>query len=91
MLKNKFNVIPKFGVEIEFYLRHKNGKLASAEQIDKFKEELRKRNLAISDERGLDQFETQLKASSNCLELIELIKICQKKLHMLRFLNHIMY
>ena len=41
LLKNKFNVIPKFGVEIEFYLRHKNGKLASAEQIDKFKEELR--------------------------------------------------
>ncbi|WHA05039.1 hypothetical protein N3Z17_00545 [Candidatus Bandiella numerosa] len=81
LLKNKFNVIPKFGVEIEFYLRHKNGKLASAEQIDKFKEELRKRNLAISDERGLDQFETQLKASSNCLELIELIKKIKLDLH----------
>ncbi len=23
LLRNKFNVIPKFGVEIEFYLRHK--------------------------------------------------------------------
>ena len=74
LLRGKFNVMPKFGVEIEFYLRHKIGKLANAEQINAFKEELEKCGLAISDEKGLDQFETQLKASSNYSQLIKLIK-----------------
>ena len=74
LLRGKFNVMPKFGVEIEFYLRHKIGKLANAEQINAFKKELEKFSLTISDEKGLDQFETQLKASSHYSQLIQLIK-----------------
>ncbi len=81
LLKSKFDVMPKFGVEIEFYLRHMNGKLANVEQINAFKEELKKYNLAISDEKGLDQFETQLQASSNYLQLIKLIKNIKLNLH----------
>ena len=81
LLRGKFNVMPKFGVEIEFYLRHKIGKLANAEQINAFKKELEKFSLTISDEKGLDQFETQLKASSNYSQLIKLIENTKLDLH----------
>ena len=74
ILKTKFNIIPKFGVEIEFYLRHKTDKLSKNEIIEDFKNDVQKYDLTVSEEKGLDQFEIQLEPSTNSLMLINKIK-----------------
>ena len=42
ILNGDFDVIPKFGVEIEFYLRDKNGEFGNSEKIMGFREKLKK-------------------------------------------------
>ena len=81
VLKNQFNIIPKFGVEIEFYLRHKSGKLSKNDVIEAFKDEIKKYDLIVSEEKGLDQFEIQLEPSLDSISLINKIKRSKLNLH----------
>ena len=81
ILKSQFNIIPKFGVEVEFYLRHKSGKLLKNDVIEAFKDEIKKYDLIVSEEKGLDQFEIQLEPSLDSISLMNKIKRTKLNLH----------
>ena len=73
ILNRKFCIIPKLGIELEFYLRDRNNKLVTAAEIKRFKEKLEESNIILTEEKGADQFETQINHTSNILKLLSKI------------------
>ena len=73
ILNKKFLIIPKFGVEIEFYLRDKNKELATIEKIKQFEAKLKEKHLILEEEKGLNQFEIQTSYTSNIKQLLNKI------------------
>ena len=73
ILNKKFFIIPKFGVEIEFYLRDKNKELLTIERIKQFKTKLKEKGFIPEEEKGLNQFEIQINYTSNTKQLLDKI------------------
>jgi glutamine synthetase len=82
-LKDQFSMIPKLGVEIEFYLRDKVGDLCSDEQIEKFRDNLLAKNILLTEENGPQQFEIQINHTSDISKLIDEISLAKSLLNSL--------
>jgi glutamine synthetase len=71
ILNEKLKVTPKFGVEIEFYLRSRDGEIADVEQAACFTENLSANGISIIDEKGEGQFETQINYTECIAQLLK--------------------
>ena len=79
-LRNQFSIIPKLGVEIEFYLRDKTADLCSNEQIKEFRDKLLAKNILLTEENGPQQFEIQIEHTSDIYKLIDDISLAKSLL-----------
>ena len=80
ILGRKLSMTPKLGVEIEFYLRNKNNELVTTEIISKFKAELERVGITLEEEKGLNQFETQIGYTSDIQQLLNEIHVIKSRL-----------
>ena len=80
VLDRRFSIIPKFGVEIEFYLRDQGKKLVAVKEVENFKKELGANGIILEEEKGLNQFEIQINHTSNISRLLNSIDAIKSNL-----------
>ena len=80
ILDRKLSMTPKLGVEIEFYLRDKNNEFITTETISKFKAELERVGTILEEEKGFNQFETQIAYTSDIQQLLNEIHATKSRL-----------